>query len=141
MFDRVAAKAKVLGETEWSKNGRYTGITELPLTPHGEEQVAATGKIVVGSGKLIDPSKIGHIFSSPRQRAQQTFGLAFGQQLASQLKEEGKFTTTEKLAEWGYGDYEGLKTAEISELRKSRGLDRERPWDIWRDGCEGEGGE
>lgn len=48
---------------------------------------------------------------------------------------------TEEIAEWGYGDYEGLLTHQIEALRRERGLDRERPWDIWRDGCEGEKGE
>ena len=33
-------------------------------------------------------------------------------------------------------DYEGLKTAEIRSLRTSRGLDTDREWDIWTDGCE-----
>lgn len=41
------------------------------------------------------------------------------------------------MAEWDYGDYEGLKSVEIRELRQSKGLDKGRDWDIWRDGCEG----
>ena len=49
--------------------------------------------------------------------------------------------TEERIVEWGYGDYEGLFTGEIRKLRKSRGLDTERDWDIWRDGTEGVGGE
>jgi len=44
---------------------------------------------------------------------------------------------TESIAEWDYGDYEGKLTKEIVAMRKERGLDSERPWDIWRDGCEG----
>lgn len=48
---------------------------------------------------------------------------------------------TEDVAEWGYGDYEGLLTHEIRELRKKRGHDQEKKWDIWRDGAEGEGSE
>lgn len=50
-------------------------------------------------------------------------------------------SVTEDIAEWGYGDYEGLLTSEIRSLRKDRGLDKERPWDIWVDGCEGSTGE
>lgn len=34
-------------------------------------------------------------------------------------------------------EYEGIKTAEIREKRKAHGLDQDRPWDIWTDGCEG----
>jgi len=52
------------------------------------------------------------------------------------LRKAGKVETTEKLAEMGYGIYEGLHEHEIRALRKEHGLDKERPWDIWRDGCE-----
>jgi broad specificity phosphatase PhoE len=41
------------------------------------------------------------------------------------------------MAEWDYGEYEGLRAGEIKEGRKKKGLDQEKPWDIWRDGCEG----
>lgn len=34
-------------------------------------------------------------------------------------------------------DYEGRVTKDIRALRKERGLDTEKEWDIWRDGCEG----
>lgn len=59
----------------------------------------------------------------------------------SRTKLENETTTTDDIAEWGYGDYEGLYTQEIRELRKRRGLDQTQPWDIWRDGTEGAGGE
>lgn len=42
---------------------------------------------------------------------------------------------TNDLAEWDYGEHEGLVTKEIRERRKQQGLDTEREWDIWRDGC------
>lgn len=42
---------------------------------------------------------------------------------------------TNDLAEWDYGEYEGLFTKEIRERRKQQGLDTESDWDIWRDGC------
>ncbi len=91
----------------------------------------------MGAGKLLDPSRLAHIFISPRRRARRTFELlllspSFG---AADWKESVAYT--EDIAEWDYGDYEGLKSGEIRKLRKERGLDREREWDIWRDGCEG----
>lgn len=53
------------------------------------------------------------------------------------LVQSGRVTTTEELAEWDYGDYEGLLTGEIRARRKNQGLDKEKAWDIWRDGCQG----
>jgi broad specificity phosphatase PhoE len=44
---------------------------------------------------------------------------------------------TNELAEWEYGLYEGLLTRDIRVGRKNRGLDKDKEWDIWRDGCEG----
>ncbi|CZR64929.1 probable phosphoglycerate mutase [Phialocephala subalpina] len=124
------------GETEWAKSGRFTGVSEIPLNAFGEEQVAGTAKILVGPNKLLDPAKLGCVFISPRIRAQSTFELLFDETEKDRLRTEGKVKTTEKLAEWGYGIYEGLKDTEIRALRKERGLDKEKSWDIWRDGCE-----
>lgn len=51
-------------------------------------------------------------------------------------------TVTSDLCEWNYGDYEGLKSAEIRRSRRERGVGTsvagvQKEWDIWRDGCEG----
>lgn len=92
--------------------------------------------MLVGPEKLIDPTKLAHIFISPRKRAQSTFDLLFDGIGKESLVESGKVSTTEALAEWDYGKYEGHLTNEIRFRRKSQGLDKEKPWDIWRDGCE-----
>jgi len=126
-----------LGETEWAKNGRYTGLTELELTQNGIEQVIGTGKYLVGPGKLIDPARIAKVFVSPRKRAQMTFELLFKDANGSLSIDDDKVDVTEEIAEWDYGDYEGLLTSEIRARRQERGLDKEISWDIWRDGCEG----
>ncbi|KAK7428834.1 hypothetical protein QQZ08_004604 [Neonectria magnoliae] len=135
MSDQEALTPRVFlmrhGETEWAKLGRYTGTTDIELTPVGIQQVSSAAAKLVGVGKLLDPSRIVHVFVSPRKRAIQTFELL---QLPAV---EGEREVTEEIAEWDYGDYEGLKTVEIRQLRKQRGLDQERGWDIWRDGCEG----
>lgn len=126
-----------IGETEWTINGRHTGTTDLELTERGVKQVLASGQLVVGAGKLIDPSKVAHVFVSPRKRAVQTFELAFSDADRKSLRDADKVSQTDRLVEWDYGLYEGLVTDEILELRKSHGLDTEKPWDIWSDGCEG----
>ena len=152
MADKDASTPRVYlarhGETEWTINGRYTGNTELLLTPNGRNQVLSSGKLLLGAGKLIDPAKLAHVFISPRKRAQETFDLLFDGEEGAEAGDSkgklaregilsGKVTTTEALAEWDYGDYEGLVTKEIRELRAKRGLDKDGKWDIWRDGCEG----
>jgi len=125
------------GETEWTIDGRYTGKTDLPLTENGIKQVRGTGEALVGTGKLINPAKVAHVFCSPRQRAVKTLDLLLGDAQKERLEKEGKITATEEIAEWDYGDYDGLQLHEIRELRKKRGLDKDRKWDIWVDGCEG----
>lgn len=94
----------------------------------------STRDIAVGHGKIIDPSKLAGVFISPRTRAKRTFELLFDEAAREGLEE--KVEITEDIREWEYGSYEGLLTAEIRAARKERGLDTERAWDIWHDGCE-----
>lgn len=93
-----------------------------------------TAATLVGAGKLLDPCRLAHVFVSPRARAVKTFKLLLP---PSSDVVAGQVTYTEDIAEWDYGNYEGLKTQEIRLLRKERGLDLKREWDIWLDGCEG----
>jgi sedoheptulose-bisphosphatase len=65
------------GETEWSLNGRHTGVSDIPLTPHGEEVMRNLGPHIVGHGKLLDPKHLGLIVVSPRLRTRKTFELLF----------------------------------------------------------------
>ncbi len=84
------------GETEWSRDGRHTSTTDLPLTDAGEETARTLAP------RLAEES-FDLVLSSPRQRARHTAGLAgFADP-----------ETTEDLAEWGYGEYEGVTTEEI----------------------------
>jgi probable phosphoglycerate mutase len=101
------------GETEWSKSGRHTGRTDLPLSAQGEQKAL---RLV----PVLAPLGITHVLASPRQRARRTCELAGLGALAE---------TDPDLAEWDYGDYEGLTTAEI--LAKRPG------WRLFRDGCPG----
>lgn len=124
-----------IGETAWTISGRYTGLSDIPLTENGELQVSSSATKVVGPGKLIDPSRISYLFVSPRIRARRTYELLFDD--ASRANLEANCEITEGIREWDYGLYDGLVTSQIREGRKERGLDAERPWNIWIDGCEG----
>lgn len=122
------------GETEWTMSGRYTGSSDIPLTKNGEKQVSTSAQVIVGPGKIIDPSRLAHLFVSPRTRARRTFDVLFDENSQKQLLL--KTEISEDIREWEYGAYEGLLTAQIRAARKQRGLDEERPWNIWVDGCE-----
>ncbi|TVT25783.1 acid phosphatase, partial [Amycolatopsis rhizosphaerae] len=96
------------GQTEWSSNGRHTGRTDIPLTAAGENQARAAGLTLGGLRK--GPALV---LSSPRHRAVRTA------ELAGLVVDE----TTEDLAEWDYGDYEGLTTPQIRENAPD--------WTVW----------
>lgn len=121
------------GQTEWSKSGQYTSVTDLPLTAFGEKQMIETGKLLISemNHTLIDPKVVRLIITSPRKRAVQTKELLFGDYLKN-IKTE----VDENIREWEYGDYEGLLTKEIIGLRKERGLENADDWNIWEYGCE-----
>jgi len=99
------------GETAWSLTGQHTGITDLPLTERGERNAARLGERLAG---LVFTK----VLTSPLQRATRTCELAgFG--AVAEVDRD--------LVEWNYGDYEGIRTAEIHVKRPD--------WDLFRDGC------
>jgi broad specificity phosphatase PhoE len=101
------------GETEWSRDGKHTGGTDLPLTGEGRRQAERLGAELEGR-------PFARVITSPLQRAVETCRLAG---LADGAERR------DALLEWDYGDYEGRTTPEIRE---------ERPgWFLWRDGCPG----
>ncbi len=98
------------GETEWSKGGRHTSRTDVPLTDVGRGQAA-------GVALKLSGQEFALVLSSPKVRALETARLAgFGDRVE----------TTDELLEWDYGDDEGRTTPEIR---------AERPgWTVWADG-------
>lgn len=129
------------GQTEWSKSGQYTSITDLSLTDFGVKQMRSTGRHLIGDSpfQMIKPASLKYVITSPRLRAKQTVQLLI-EGLSDQEKAHINIIEENDIREWEYGDYEGLLTSQIIELRKSRGLDASLPegetWNIWRDGCE-----
>ena len=97
-------------ETEWSKAKKHTGRTDIPLTDEGRAHAATLPDRLGGQ-------TFAAVFVSPLGRARETAQLAgLGDQ--AQVRDD--------LAEYDYGDYEGITTDEIR---------RERPgWYLWRDG-------
>jgi broad specificity phosphatase PhoE len=97
------------GETEWSRTGRHTSTTDVPLTPTGEKQARALAPLLAG----VCPATV---FTSPRSRAVRTAELAG-------LSDSCTVEVLDDLAEWAYGEYEGVTTPEIRKTRPD--------WTIW----------
>lgn len=102
------------GQTEWSQSGRHTGTTDIDLTARGQEQAAAIPDLLAGLGLHLRT-----VLVSPRLRARRTAELA-GLTITD---------TWAELAEWNYGDYEGLTSPEIRADRPD--------WSIFTDGAPG----
>ncbi|MEU7383011.1 histidine phosphatase family protein [Streptomyces sp. NPDC042207] len=88
------------GETEWSRSGRHTGWTDVPLTEHGREEAR---RLV----PLIRSYRIGAAFVSPSRRARET----------AELIGVHDARVDADLREWDYGGYEGITTEEIQRTR------------------------
>jgi probable phosphoglycerate mutase len=100
------------GETEWSRDGRHTSRTEVELTPEGEQ----TARELAGR---LDGVTFDLVLTSPRLRARRTAELAGFADAHVEVD----------LAEWDYGDYEGVTTAEIREDVPG--------WTVWTQPCPG----
>ena len=95
------------GETEWSKSGRHTGRTDIPLTEAGREQARRLGRALAGRS-------FSRVVCSPLVRATETADLA---------GVGGRVELDPELQEWDYGVYEGRRRADIA---------REEPgWTVW----------
>ena len=101
------------GATEWSRNGRHTGSSDIPLLPDGEKEAQALAPRLSGQS-------FAQIWVSPLQRARRTCELA-GLSARAEVHQD--------LREWDYGNYEGITTKEIRQTVPN--------WSVWSHGCPG----
>ena len=94
------------GETEWSRNGRHTSTTDLPLTDEGR-------RVADSLRDRLDHEVFSLVLTSPRERARET----------ARLSGHAEAAVDDDLVEWDYGDLEGLTTAQIREIYPD--------WTIW----------
>lgn len=99
------------GETAWSRSGRHTGLTDIPLTETGAYKAEL-------AGTLLAMRHYDLVLTSPLQRAVETAARAGYPQAQHE----------QRLVEWDYGAYEGLTTPEITERLG-------HPWTIWQAGA------
>ncbi|HET6964256.1 MAG TPA: histidine phosphatase family protein [Acidimicrobiales bacterium] len=95
------------GQTEWSRDGRHTGRTDIALTPEGEDQARALVPVVASLDLDL-------VLCSPRQRARCT----------AELAGLVPFEVTDDLQEWDYGAFEGRTRADIQQELPN--------WSIWK---------
>ena len=101
------------GETKWSRDGKHTGRTDVPLTESGRREAEALGA-------ELGAWRFELVLTSPLARVSETCRLAGLGDVA---------IVSDDLLEWDYGAYEGRTTKDIRE---------ERPgWSLWRDGAPG----
>ena len=94
------------GETEWSRDGKHTSTTDLPLTEHGIE-------VARELAPRLEDVEFAQVLTSPRQRARVT----------AELVGFPDATVDEDLVEWAYGDYEGVTTNEVRKMVPG--------WTVW----------
>lgn len=100
------------GETAWSRSGQHTSHTDLDLTQTGVGQALRLRN-------RLDPADFGLVLSSPRIRARRT----------AELAGFADYQVDDDLAEWDYGDYEGLTSDQIREHHAG--------WRLWFNGPAG----
>jgi broad specificity phosphatase PhoE len=94
------------GETEWSRDGRHTSTTDLPLTDEGRKVAEPLRERIAGESFAL-------VLTSPRRRARDT----------AELAGRADAVIDDDLVEWDYGDLEGETTEEIRETYPD--------WTIW----------
>ncbi|MEO6472998.1 MAG: histidine phosphatase family protein [Aeromicrobium sp.] len=100
------------GETDWSASGRHTSVTDLDLNEAGVAAAEGLRSRLLGT-------EFAQVLTSPRLRARRTATVAGFPD--AQVDDD--------LAEWNYGEYEGVTTVEIRKTIPG--------WTIWTHPCPG----
>ena len=88
------------GETAWTRERRYSGSRDIPLSPEGQVQAGAAARALVSASPVA-------IYSSPLERARST-AEAIAKPHRLEIRIDAAFR------EMGFGAWEGLTRDEVS---------------------------
>lgn len=91
------------GQSQWNLENRFTGWTDVPLTPQGEQDAAKVAQVLA-------EYRFDHAFTSRLIRANQTLDI-----ILSTLGQEPEIMMDSALNERHYGDLQGLNKAETAD--------------------------
>ena len=101
------------GQSQWNLENRFTGWTDVPLTPQGEKDAATAGGV-------LSEFRFDIAFTSRLQRANQTL-----EQILKALNQSPEILKDSALNERHYGDLQGLNKAETAD---KYGVDQVQLW-------------
>lgn len=104
------------GESVWNKENRFTGWTDVALTPQGEEEGRSAGQVLKAEGFVFDLA-----YTSVLKRAINTLHLALNEMDLVWIPVEKDW----RLNERHYGGLQGLNKAETAE---KHGDDQVKIW-------------
>ena len=113
------------GRTDWNEEGRFQGLTDVPLSAAGKADAEANARRLARHLANAEPGRTPlRLVSSPLARCVETARI-----LATHLGLPGsRVDLDDRLAEAGFGHWEGLTTHEVKarfpEERRARKADR-----------------
>jgi len=93
------------GQSTWNLENVFTGWTDVPLTPHGEDEARSAGRLMAEEGLGFDV-----VHTSVQRRAIETANLALGEMGLGWIEEVKHW----RLNERHYGALQGLNKAETA---------------------------
>ncbi|NLI28980.1 MAG: 2,3-diphosphoglycerate-dependent phosphoglycerate mutase [Nitrospiraceae bacterium] len=104
------------GESQWNKENRFTGWTDVPLSEKGIEEAKKAGKLMKDAGFVFDVA-----YTSVLKRAIKTLWLALEEMDLMYIPVHNSW----RLNERHYGALQGLNKAETAE---KHGMDQVKIW-------------
>ena len=122
-------------ESEWNKEGLWTGSRDIGLTPYGFEMSEKMGHLLKGYCNIEGEGQschINHVFLSTQCRTHETYeGMLRGLEVPAAMKENIPVDQSAALNERDYGDYTGKNKWQVKKEIGDKAFDDiRRGWDV-----------